>query len=295
MALKTFFTSNKYFCCISLIDLIWVFVHSSHQYEAAKTFYYLENIRWVELGLSLLLIISYWFVFLQESKYLNAFFKTNEFYCKLMYTTAFGVLIFTIHFINWENNDYHNAVKVWEVASYLITLIYTFWLWYFSDNGTKILDEIEKNEKRFGFKKIAPALLLLLVISVFHSIVIFSPSSLGVLNKCSILLTLLLIFVVYKLFNVITKQVILNTKNAPTNNGTETEEQKTERIRINTEFNITLKYIERPTMYIFGTMLVYAGYCTLFGSIHDMEIFFSGAIAFELLLSSIVWSNTETV
>lgn len=245
--------------------------------------------------------LYYWFFVKEDSKF-QEFYIGNRFYCSLIYFITTLLILFTIHFLNTEIVSYenqngrhllpiaHKSVKIWEVGSYLITTIYTVWLWYFSDNGTKILDDIEKDKKRFGMYTIGPSLLFLLIIVGVHSYIIFSNNN-EWLKHYGILLTLFLIILTYIIFNSITKQVVKTTKNLEGLN----ESDKKERQTIHTEFKSALKFIERPTLIIFCIMFAYATYCSYCGIIHEMETFFSGAIAFELLLSSIVWANTDTV
>lgn len=279
-----------YTICILLFSLL---VHpiDNETYEM-----YEKNRFWQPFSI-LTIAVIYGVFFIKNSK----FYQDNKFYCSLMYFTVTTVVLSTTYFLNREivhhenhqgNNLIHIAhtsVKVWEVGSYLLTLIYTYWLWYRSDKGTEILDEIEKTKKRFGMYRIAPSLFILFIIVVLHTVLIFS--NIWWLKGYEILVTLILIILTYIIFNSITKQVVKTTSGYTSLTNGEKEKQEV----INKEFKITLKYIERPTLIIFCILFAYASYCTLCGIIHEMETFFSGAIAFELLLSSIVWANTETV
>lgn len=149
---------------------------------------------------------------------------------------------------------------------------------------------MEKDYDDFGFKRIAPSIFLLLIIVGIHTYISFSNNN-QILKEFGILITLFLIIITYFIFNSITKQVVVTTTNINGLSG----EDLTKRQTINKEFQNALKYIERPTLIIFCIMFVYALYCSFSGIVHEMETFFSGAIAFELLLSSIVWANTDTV
>lgn len=107
------------------------------------------KIRFWQFIATLLTAILYYLYFVKENSRFQSFYTKNRFYCSLIYFTTTLLILFTIHFLNREIVDYenlngrhlfpiaHKSVKIWEVGSYLITTIYTFWLWYFSDNGKK--------------------------------------------------------------------------------------------------------------------------------------------------------------
>lgn len=245
--------------------------------------------------------LYYWFFVKGDSRF-QTFYSENRFYCSLIYFTTTLLILFTIHFLNREIVGYenqngrhllpiaHKSVKIWEVGSYLITTIYTFWLWYISENGKKIRKDVEKDYDDFGFKLVAPSIFVLIIIVSIHTYIIFF-NNVEWLKHYGILLTLFLIILTYVIFNLITKQVVTTTQKIEGLSNGELEKRQT----IHKEFKNALKYIERPTLIIFCIMFVYASYCSFSGIVHEMETFFSGAIAFELLLSSIVWANTDTV
>lgn len=263
---------------------------------------FLSKIRFWQVIATFFTSIFYYILFVKDKSRYHSFYNDNRFYCTLIFVTTTLLILFTLHFLNREIVFYetqngrnllpiaHKSVKIWEVGSYLITTFYTIWLWYFSDKGTNILDDIEKSKKRFGMYRIAPSIFLLLIIVGIHFYILFS-NNIQELKDFGVLITLFLIILTYIIFNLITKQVVETTFNVEGFEGVEL----TNRITIHKEFKSALKFIERPTLIIFCIMFVYALYCSFSGIVQEMEIFFSGAIAFELLLSSIVWANTKSV
>lgn len=281
---------------------------------------FFESIRLSQLGSILLIASLFYYKLVRPAGSSHAFYTTDKFYCDLMFITVILGITFTIHYINWETTDVHSAIKVWEIAAYAVTLLYTFWLWIFSlrENMKKIIEEKNitcLNKLGFVFFIIV-ALLILLAITIGHIIITFSSDA-SFIKTFSIQFSILLIFFTYFLFDLISAKVIEFTNEAinidevikkeklldPGLNETNRRENLTSLNKIikdyNEEFKFGLKYMDRPMKWVFVIMTVYAVYSTgidFFAKkhvMHEMESFFGGAIAFELLLSSVVWAKTK--
>jgi hypothetical protein len=190
------------------------------------------------------------------------------------------ILGFTIYFLTRQKPDYLDATKTWEVASYLLTLLYTGWFWLISPTGRKILKQISgKGDGLPAGFAVGIAMMLILIITYLHldEIHIFGRLHVNELYLAPIN-TFLLSFV-YFIFCWIDKLVITHSS----------EDQ------VKRDFGVTYKNSDRPSLIAFVALFIYAAFVAVFVKEETMELFFSGAIAFELLLSSIVWANTETV
>jgi hypothetical protein len=273
---------NKYFCLLAALTPLSVALHPL--WAPHFSLY----ITVLELIFCLIILVAFGVIATHVNARHNSFYERNKFYCLLMLTTALLITSFSVHFLSLP--DVHRATKVWEVAAYMVTTIYNLWFWFGTSNGHRIQDEIQA-VSRGNHQKVRTTVLLsfitLVLITVIHTIAIFGGMFIvdwlwKPLATFSILITLSLIIFVYVLFVKLGKLVIDNCST-----------QKFKR-----DFIIGLKYIDRPTLIIFCILFMYAVYTTAFSQfqhMESMEIFFSGAIAFELLLSSIVWANTETV
>lgn len=286
--MKEFLTKNIWFCLMVVAIFIFVIVHDLRGNG-------LDVTEFFEILLFLITFEAFYFLFAREGSKFNNFYRVNSFYCKLMILTVAGIIIGNTHFLQdgtYSKNDaVKGVVKVWEVAAYSVTCIYTAWFWKWG-NGTKILDEINSWKPATN---IILAVVLLFFITLIHFIIIFGDVPVKSeyfdwVKPFTGLLSIGLIAAVYVLFLYINKSVIDNC---------DVELYKR-------EFTGALKYIDRPTLIIFCILFLYAVYITVIdvststlyaadNYFHSIEIFFSGAIAFELLLSSIIWANTETV
>ena len=208
---------------------------------------------------------------------IKKFYSENKFYSILMLIAILSITIFSYYFLSVENN-FQKGVRVWEIASYVITLIYTIWFWYVSKNGRTILKDISSNNILTVILITGPAIGGLSLITTFHLILILGGNALcGFFTYNSVNITLGLIVAVYMIFYYINKRVIKHCKNE----------------KLKQEFTLSFKYIDKPSLFIFCILLTYSLYVNRTGNLHSMEIFFSGAITFELLLSSIVWAQTD--
>lgn len=156
--------------------------------------------------------------------------------------------------------------------------------------------------------EISLAVFIIIVITIIH-ILLLSPSIL----KCSVILicpensvlsnyydkvsgigksfsgafTILLLYITYALFCKIAKTVI---KNFDTDGNPVDMNKK----QIKDDIENGLQYTDNPTRIIFLLLTVFAFILCHFKVYEGMEMFFSGAIAFELILSAIAWVNTDT-
>jgi hypothetical protein len=188
----------------------------------------------------------------------------------------------TIYFLTRETPDYLDATKAWEVTSYLLTLSYTAWFWFWSPTGKEILKEISSKGDGDGLPaggKIVIAMALIGVVTYLHldESNIFKRLHLDEINLAPI--NIFLLSLVYLIFCWIDKLVIRHSS----------KEQ------VKRDFKVTYNNSDRPSLIAFVALFIYAVFVRVFVKGETMELFFSGAIAFELLLSSIVWANTETV
>jgi len=280
------------------------------------------------LSISIVSII-YWFLIINPKTRVNNAYKTDKFYIVLIFGSALFGIVFTLHFINWEMHNYdnavHNAVRVWEILSFMITFIYMGWFWFIGDNGMKIrniIDYYESNKKlieaenntddltKFSWKfehTVVASILSLIFLTIGHLLFVFQPAFIEPLMPYSISFSVGLILLTYWSFKNIGNKVIISTEkpiviNENDHKNIKTYKRKVEKNRekFHNEFILGLKYVDYPMYIVFIIMFVYASYCT-FVDIrfdtdikHSIELFIGGAIAFELLLSSIMWARTDT-
>jgi hypothetical protein len=204
-------------------------------------------------------------------------YKDEGFSKIIMMLTILFIILGSFYFLSIKK-DFHNGTLVWEFTSYFGTLFYTIWFWYISTNGKEILIKLSKSDPVKSFRIIGPVIALLALITVFHFILIFGKNILcDFLTQNSVIITLALIVIVYIIFYYINSLVIEN-------NGTDS---------LTKELSNTFNCVDKPSLYIFITLLLYSIYVSYTGNLQSMEMFFSGAIAFELLLSGYIWTRTQ--
>lgn len=286
--------NNKLFILSLLAVLFILIIHPQH-FVSPGVYSFVDLFRFIELGISCVCFFFFYFLFLRNSGYASEFYygnveknkKDNKFYCWLMFFTGVIILILNVHYLNIYNktkNDIRNSLKVWEISAYLVTTIYSVWFWFSKDRGRLIIKKFTEEEKLPTFFIILLSNFIIILIAFLHSIIyignfIFNDTLVKIIEKNHTLLSLFLINIVYYFFCKINNKVI--------NNLPDSDDAKK-------EFNIMLKYVDRPTFIIFFILLLLLGYTRLIGCNSEMDNFVSGAIAFELLLSSIVWANTNT-
>lgn len=298
------YQKNAYYINTIVFILLLSFIPINDINEKNK-FNFFESIRIVQILVVLAIAFIFYFKVFKKTDDENAFYSTDKFYCDLMYLTVLIGISFTVHFINWETTDVHNAIKVWEISAYAVTLIYTFWLWIFNI-GKNLINIIEHkyssdsakeiNEKYKLIGAIIISLLTLLIITIGHLAVTFYYN-----NNFSIQISVALITTTYFLFVYIAKKMVILTKTSIANENDDVKiKEINEKIKeYQHEFKFGLKYMDNPMKWVFVIMVIYAGYATsldIFWEKHTMEkleMFFGGAIAFELLLSSFVWAKNN--
>ncbi len=275
------------------------------------------------------LSIIFWLVFISSKlKKYNAY-QSDKFYVVLMFgVTLFG-FVFTLKFINWNMREYdnsvHNAVRLWEVLSFIVTFIYTGWFWFISKNGKTIRNIIDYSEmmkkledidsgshslERFPIRFehfIWMTILFLFLLTIGHFLLLFEIDFFEEYTKFSMVITVFLIGLTYFNFNRIGRKVISSTDKEIVSKENDSEARKIykkclekARKEYNEEFKLGLKYVDKPMFLSFVIMFLYVSYCTIMLVYFDadikqgIELFIGGATAFELLLSSIMWAKTDT-
>jgi hypothetical protein len=301
------FYKSKAFLLNTILFLLVLSIFPINDKISDDRYIFFESIRVTQMLISILLALFFYIFFASKHGRLNSFYKSDKFYCDLMYITTISGVSFTIHYINWETINVHSAIKIWEIAAYSVTLIYTFWLWLFK-NGRNIFLIIEYKNIAFWEKvrfvlAIGGALVTLFLIVVGHIFITFGSNH-EYLRHYSILFSVGLILLTYFLFVYISNKVINLTEVKLHSNGKMTQVQKQEINFLNSkiedyynEFSFGLKYTDRPMKWVFLIMFIYATYTAgldFFAAKNimlEIEVFFGGAIAFELLLSSVIWAQ----
>ncbi len=203
-------------------------------------------------------------------KILSGFYKSNKTYCWLMAITLLIIGVGNYYYLFYKESEFTKAGKVWEMASCVLTFIYTGWLWYISNIGDKILDGIHQDFRNRTTRMILLAETFLLFVIVIDIICIFNSSQHPILGYTSIAL----VIIIFILFVWIDRLIIKHHTNES----------------IKSDFRYGLKNTDYPSLIAFSVLFIYA-----LVTYSSMEVFFSGAIAFQLLISSFIWANLETV
>jgi hypothetical protein len=277
--------------CISLLALVYLLAHD-WGFQANET-----RIGILETAFRI-------------NRFCSSYYSRNLFYCRLMVLTIAVILLGNYHFLNLHEPitasglpaNIHDTAKVWEVAAYAVTFFYTAWFWFVSQNGNILVGWLNKVDDANVMRKIVPALILMFVATAFHFCLVFLPMLVTEgLSDNAVPISMFLIVLVYVSFYLINRTVIagLTHRCDPTpNECPKTQDGQCKKAKFRREWEATAKAIDYPTLWIFVLLFVYSiclWACTTTELLSNLEIFFSGAIAFELLLSSIVWANTETV
>ncbi|MCK5615900.1 hypothetical protein KAR91_79280 [Candidatus Pacearchaeota archaeon] len=171
--------------------------------------------------------------------------------------------------------DYCIIGKVWEMASSLLTAIYTTWFWCNKGGrGRVILDKLKDGENQ---EKVGVIIQILMAVVLLSAIFLINFSTFFFkLEKFSVLfhgLTLLLMVATFALFCRIDHLICRNNVSG----------------KIRRDFNYALKNSDIPGVISFCVLAVYF----VFVHNYPMRLFFSGAIAFQMLFSSFIWASTE--
>jgi hypothetical protein len=275
--------------------MVWIGCHPTHSLIDSE-YRFRDTVRYTEfIACGGCFLLFNWFFLCEKGKFLKGYFrlffigdeteniKNNCFYCWLMLATTVVIIYFNVHLINvgFKDKFIVQALKVWEITAYWLTTIYTCWFWLNKKRGFEVLATMNQKQGVTGIF-LGISITLLLGFAVVHTLLFigetFNPWIDGFIETNETLLSLALIVVVYTLFININIWIINNTSDT----------------LIKEDFKTMHKYLDRPTFVIFIIMFFFAFYVRLVGCLSSMENFFSGAIAFELILSSIVYANTNT-
>ena len=253
----------------------------------------------------------------QYSNYKNklyTFYNGNKVVSWFFIFTLIIIILGSCYYLFSEKNhpNFKGASKVWELASYTLTALYTFWFWFLSKEksykGKYILNALEPNKKVFATLEIALAIFVIVVITLVH-FGIHSPFKVvcSVNSKLFIFYSLIskiweifsgaisifLLFIYYALFCRIARIIIIHF-DTEDNLKDKSADEKTRNEQIKNDIKNGLQYVDKPTCIAFLILSILAFILCYFKVYEGMEMFFSGAIAFELILSAIAWVNTDT-
>jgi len=271
----------------------YIIYHLPHPHIPPQSYYFQDQTRYLEMTICTICFTLFGWLFLSEKGawfkgYFFEFYsgnvqlkrKNNIFYSWLMLFTASIILCFNIHLLNKNHTDpgdISSALKVWEIASYWVTTLYTFWFWTQKDRGVEILKKLKDRNVETGIF-LGAAILILLTFAIAHTYLFYVGTYDNFIKANEPLMSLGLIVFVYIIFIIINNKVITHAKDPD----------------VKKDIRTMHIYIDRPTAAIFVVLFTFAIYARYIGCLVAIENFFSGAIAFELILSSIVWSNTNT-
>ncbi len=208
---------------------------------------------------------------LKIHKLFKAFYTKNTVFSWMLIIIIIGVLVAHSCIIyNSDEPDYPKVGKVWEIANSLLTAAYTIWFWFIHKKGIKILDEIKNDEPLQKTRVIIRVALSIvaLVLIVTINLYTFSKSNIWWHG-----LTLLLMLITFSLFCWID---ILIRRNHNV-------------VYVRKDFKHALNNSDIPGVISFSFLILYF----LIFHNYSMELFFSGAIAFQMLFSSFIWANTD--
>ncbi|MFC1538652.1 hypothetical protein ACFL6H_04450 [Candidatus Latescibacterota bacterium] len=191
------------------------------------------------------------------------FYNDNKWYCRFLIIISIIIIIGNLFFLLRETPKYVSAGKVWELASCILIILYTSVFWFFSDDGEDLLDSIKPEIKTKTIRRIFWALGMLIGIIALNIWLIFKNNSL-VYGKISTGFVVL----VFALFCHIDNLII--------HNHSDEEKQK--------EFRYYLSNSDFPSFITFFILFVYSWFIY-----NSMQLFFSGAIAFQMLISTVAW------
>jgi len=204
----------------------------------------------------------------------SEFYKNNSVYMYMLCGYFFLIILSSIIFpllIDDTTKKYLWVGTSWEILSSILTIVYSIYFWFCNDEGKKILDMLGDNKKTirrfmvFAFIN----LILIVVANVVNSINFYW----GPLSMLFAILT-------FGAF-VFIDQTLLDELNKNSNTNKEIE-------KIRKDVDYVLSNSDIPTLVAFAILFVYAIFMY-----NRMQLFFSGAIAFQMLISTVIWANTE--
>lgn len=198
------------------------------------------------------------------------FCMQNKQYVLFLLITLLGIIIFNILFLKGEKSEYKNIGKVWEIAGCVLTLVYTYWFWFLSDNGKNLLNKISIKDiriKRLANISIKFALFILILVILGNIyLTIDGNANLGFLS----LFCAGLIFIIFcHIDSVIIAALPQKSKDRR-------------------DLKFAYYNSDIPTLIAFMFLSIYSLFMY-----ENMEIFYSGAMAFQMILSTVIWANTD--
>ena len=202
---------------------------------------------------------------------LGKFYRANKFFCWLMITTLVVVFVTSVYLSFFcKLSDYSKLGNVWIIASSFITMAYTIWFWRISDNGTDILAKLKLENK----KKHAKNLLTIGgVSSILFIVLIFNILMFNKNGSFYVLYNLILMIVTFWIFLLIDK--IIEGNHLDPN--------------VVRDFKYAINNGDIPGLISFIILLGF--YLVTYQE--QMNLFYSGAIAFQMLFISFIWANTD--
>jgi len=188
-----------------------------------------------------------------------------------MITTLVVVFVTSVYLSFFcKLSDYSKLGNVWIIASSFITMAYTIWFWRISDNGTDILAKLKLENK----KKHAKNLLTIGgVSSILFIVLIFNILMFNKNGSFYVLYNLILMIVTFWIFLLIDK--IIEGNHLDPN--------------VVRDFKYAINNGDIPGLISFIILLGF--YLVTYQE--QMNLFYSGAIAFQMLFISFIWANTD--
>lgn len=226
------------------------------------------------------------------AQYMSQFYKENKVYVWMLSVSLILIVIANIIVVYWlpsiiKIDIWISVGKVWEIASCLLTIAFTLWYWFikesngkFSKSGKQLIELIDDNVKRMLLRLVISLSLLLMLIVVCANIyfIIKGGHRAGVIGVIAVTF-------VFILFIGIDIVIIKTLEQLKDNNNLKVDITK-ELI----DFKYALKNSDIPISIAFFALAAYAIF-----TYPQMELFFSGAIGFQLLYSTIIWANLDTI
>jgi len=245
---------------------------------------------------------------------INSFAKRNPFYVITLIVIIVAILLSNFVMIyGFGVPNYQLIGRTWVIGSSLLSGIYTLWFWFRKNGkGKGILHNITtKNKNTSGNKKegvdneikdnkvdcsltIGMSGVLLIVIALINLIGgiwgfddKYEVKELGswgplLLSHIDVFSTLFLMIITYYIFCRIDKTII---KSYAQMKGKKAAVVKR-------DFEYAFINIDRPSFIAFVSLAIY--FIAIVYTTHNtMYLFFYGAIAFQMLFSSIIWANSE--
>lgn len=298
----TYILPFKMYYIIFVLGLSGLLILNLYDYKIGK-------IHIAEFLLFTIVHILFGYYFLSPSGKFSTFYygdkkkhkKNNKTYSWLIYSVLQVMLILILHDLNNnQNNDYniHFVLKLWETVSYLVIAFYNWWFWFNKERGKDIVNKHFKGDLGI-ILWIYGIVFVTIFLTFFHLLISISDKFCNDqtkewLSAHEVTISLLLITTIYWSFARLDKIIFTNIKKKA--------KHEPNSVKFNIDVNITkrdfntlYRYVDNPMKFIFLTLFVFSIYLDWINVIGKMEAFFSGAIGFELIFSSIIWANTDTV